>query len=192
MGPLFEQNSSFGTARTATVQRCTRVTSSLFSSRRQTAPAGQPCVQPRHTTTRRRAFPQATLTRAPAPNQLHGSCICPCPKSLPAVVTLSALLFCIQSAMYRCCVAVIAVPQSPCTCPCPCRPFPSFDMPNQRDMHVFFFDGQEGPWFYTRLRRQQLNVRALIFQELNVPGTVIHRERIALGWLDCWGPFVSD
>ena len=49
-----------------------------------------------------------------------------------------------------------------------------------------------GPWFYTRLRKRQWEVRCLIWQELNFPGTDIHRARVALGWLDEWGEFRGE
>ena len=69
------------------------------------------------------------------------------------------------------------------------------DLGNNQRLEAFFRYLQDrpgfGPAFYTRLRKQQWHVMHLIFQEINIPGTEIHRARVDLGWLDSWGPFFS-
>jgi hypothetical protein len=69
------------------------------------------------------------------------------------------------------------------------------DLGNYQHREAFFGYLQDrpgfGPAFYTRQRKQQWNVMHLIFQEINVPGTEIHRARVNLGWPDSWGPFYS-
>ncbi len=69
------------------------------------------------------------------------------------------------------------------------------DLGNYQRLGAFFGDLQDrpgfGPAFYTRLRKQQWHAIHPIFQEINVPGTEIHRVRVNLGWPDSWGPFYS-
>ena len=69
------------------------------------------------------------------------------------------------------------------------------DLGNNQRLEAFFRYLQDrpgfGPAFYTRLRKQQYHTMHLIFQEINMPGTEIHRARVNLGWLDSWGPFFS-
>ena len=47
-----------------------------------------------------------------------------------------------------------------------------------------------GPYWNTRLRQRQLDVRTLVVQELRVEGAAIHAALLDLGWKDAWGFFL--
>ncbi len=46
-----------------------------------------------------------------------------------------------------------------------------------------------GPFWNTRLRQRQLDVRCLVEQEMRVEGAPIHAALLNLGWKDEWGFF---
>ena len=47
-----------------------------------------------------------------------------------------------------------------------------------------------GPYWNTRLRQRQLDVRTLVVQEMRVKGAAIHAALLDLGWKDAWGFFL--